>query len=98
MPGVISSLFALLVILLASDPQLSPSSISHTSLAYLFNIDMKSDWFTLLQNVRIDTFWTMYLVTVGLSRWTNIAPRRNYIIAIAPYKLIWRVWVLTIVL
>jgi hypothetical protein len=98
MPGVISSLLAVLLILLASEPQLSPSSISPTSLAYLFNIDMKSDWFTLLQNVRIDTLWTMYLVTVGLSRWTNIGPRRSYIIATAPYALIWGVWALTIVL
>ena len=98
MPSVINSLIALLVILLASEPQLSPTSLSPTSLAYLFNIDMVSDWFTLLQSVRIDTFWTMYLVSVGLSRWTNIAPRLTYIIAIAPYGLIWGIWTLTIAL
>lgn len=98
MPGVINSLIAVLVILLASDTQLSPITINPTSLAYLFNIDMASDWFTVLQSIRIDTFWTMYLVTVGLSRWTKIAARKTYIIAIAPYVIIWGVWALTIVL
>jgi hypothetical protein len=98
MPGVVNSLIALLVILLAGNTQLSPISMSPTSLAYLFNINMASDWYTLLQSVRIDTFWTMYLISVGLSRWTKIASHKTYLIAIGPYGLIWGIWILTIVL
>jgi hypothetical protein len=98
MPTVVNSIIALLVVTLASDTQLAPISLSPTSLAYVFNSDMSSDWFALLQSIRIDTVWTMYLITVGLSRWTNIAAQKTYVIAIAPYAVIWGVWALVVLL
>lgn len=92
MPSVIFNLVAVLIILIASDNQLSPVSLSPTSLAFIFGIDMQSSWFSLAQAVRIESFWVMYLLAVGLSQWTQLPAKRTYIIATAPFILIWGIW------
>ncbi|WP_026374493.1 YIP1 family protein [Aestuariibacter salexigens] len=94
MPVVIGALVSLAVILLSGDHQLQPASISPTSLAFWFGTDMGSDWFALSQSIRLEAFWSMYLMAVGVSQWTRFETQRAYIIAIAPYALIWTVWAL----
>ncbi len=92
MPSVIFNLLAVLVILAASDNQISPESLSPTSLAFIFGIGMESNWFTLTQAIRFESIWVMYLLAVGLSQWTKLPAKRTYIIATAPFILIWTIW------
>ncbi|MFT4941895.1 MAG: hypothetical protein ACI88A_004966 [Paraglaciecola sp.] len=98
MPTVLGSLISLLILLLASDNQLSPVNIAPTTFAFIFDVEMSSPWFSLMQSIRIDSFWVMYLTSVGVSRWTNLSTNMSYIIAIAPYAVIWTVWALITVL
>lgn len=92
MPAIISAVLGLLVILLADSNQLDPVSLSPTSLAYWAGLDIGSDWFALTQSIRIESFWSMYLIAVGVSQWTNFNGNKTYIIAIAPYAAIWGIW------
>ncbi len=95
-PVIVSSLIAALVVLLATDNQLSPISLSPTSMAFIFNIGMDSAWSSFAQSIRLESFWVMYLIAVGLSQWTQLPTKRTYIIAIAPYILIWASWALIV--
>lgn len=92
LPAIVSSLLAVVVVLLAQNQQLSPVSMAPTSLAFIFSVDMNSPWSALLQSIKLESIWVMYLISVGLSQWTNLSAKRNYTIAIAPYLLIWGVW------
>jgi uncharacterized membrane protein len=94
MPSIISSVLALLVIALADTHQLDPVSLSPTSLAYWAGIDMASDWFSFAQSLRIESLWSMYLIAVGISQWTNIKGSKTYLIAVGPYLIIWGIWAL----
>ena len=95
-PIIVSSIIAIAIVLIAQDNQLSPMSMAPTSLAFIFSVEMMSPWANLLQSIRLESFWVMYLTAVGLSHWTKFPAKRNYIIAVAPYLLIWSVWILII--
>lgn len=91
LPVAATSLLAALLIGLFGEPQMSPAIMNPTSLAFLLNISMNSDYFLFSQSVRLENFWMMYLTVVGLSRWTQLPMKKNYIIATAPYVFIWTV-------
>ena len=93
-PSVVTSLIATIVVLLAQDNQLSPVSMAPTSFAFIFSVEMSSSWSDLMQSIRLETIWVMYLIAVGLSQWTKLPIKKTYIIAIAPYALIWGIWAL----
>jgi len=97
LPTIVCSLISIVVVALAQDNQLSPVSLSPTSLAFIFAIDMNSQWASLTQSIRLESIWVMYLTAVGLSQWTNFSPKKNYTLAIAPYLAIWIIWMLFIV-
>lgn len=92
MPTVFSGLVALLVIAFASDHQLDPVNLSPTSLAFLFNVAIDSGWFGLLQSMRLESLWSIYLISVGLTQWTSIRGNKAYIVASAPYAVLWSIW------
>jgi hypothetical protein len=94
MPAIVTSLLALLVVLITQDTELSPVSLGPTSLAFIFAVPMDSDWFTLAQSIRLESVWVMYLIAVGLNQWTQLPAKKTYIIAIVPYLLIWLIWAL----
>ena len=98
LPMVVGSLISILIILMASDHQLPPTDLNPTSLAYWLGIEMGSDWFTLTQMVRLETFWSMYLIAVGISQWTRLPAQKAYIIAAAPYLTIWTIWTVILVI
>jgi len=97
-PVIVSSLLGILVVLVAQDTQLSPVSMAPTSLAFIFSVEMHSSWASLMQAIRLESVWVMYLTAVGLSQWTQLPVKKTYMIAIAPYVLIWASWALFIVL
>jgi hypothetical protein len=96
MPIVLTNLLSLLIVFFAQDTQLSPNSLSPSSLAFLFNQDMSSPWFTLMQAIRLESIWVMYLIAVGLHQWTKLPIKQTYAIAMAPYLLIWGMWALVL--
>jgi hypothetical protein len=97
-PVIVSSLMGMVIVLIAQDNQLSPLSIAPTSLAFIFSVEMNSSWASLMQSIRLESIWVMYLTAVGLSQWTQLPTKKTYTIAIAPYVLIWTVWVFIILL
>ncbi len=98
MPVIFSAFIAIVVIALASDHQLSPVSLSPTSLAFLLGLEMDSDWFGLAQTVRLESFWTIYLMTVGISQWTSFSSKKALITACIPNALLWSIWTLSILI
>ena len=91
-PVVISSLITVAIVFVAQDDQMSPVSMAPTSLAFIFSVDMGSSWSSLMQNIRLESVWVMYLIAVGLSQWTQLPTKKTYMIAIAPYVIIWAIW------
>lgn len=92
MPVVVSGLIAMAVILFSTDHHLEPVALAPTSLAFLLSIDMNSSWFNLAQTIRLESFWSMYLISVGIIQWTRLSANHAYGIAIGPYGVIWGVW------
>ncbi|MCW8093064.1 YIP1 family protein [Alteromonas sp. ASW11-130] len=98
MPVVVSSLFALGLILMADGHQITPTVLAPLSIAYLFNIDMSSPWFAFAQSIKLDAFWAIYLMAVGVSQWTRFSTKKSATIAAAPYAIIWAIWLVMIAL
>ncbi|MCW8107766.1 YIP1 family protein [Alteromonas ponticola] len=92
MPVVVSSLVALILILIAGDHQIPPTVLAPLSIAYVFSIDMGSPWFAFAQSLKVDAIWSIYLMSVGISQWTSFSTKKSTIIAVAPYAIIWAVW------
>lgn len=92
LPVVLTSFIALCVLLMFGHEQMYISEINPTSIAYLFGIGMESDWFGLAQSFRLETIWSLYLIAVGISQWTRLSSQKCYIIAAAPFVIIWAVW------
>jgi hypothetical protein len=97
MPIVLNSALAMLIIALADDHQIGPEALNPTSIGYLLNIAMDSPWYTLSQSIRLESFWTMYLISVGVAQWTNFSNKKAILVAVAPYVIIWLVWLLFII-
>ena len=89
MPAAVSSVFATVLILLFGSAEMMPSIMSPTSLAFLLGIGLDSPYFTLLQGIRFESFWMMYLTVVGLMHWTNTPYQKAIVIATTPYLILW---------
>lgn len=98
MPIVISALIAIVLLALSDGGQVNPSIVMPLSLAYWMGTEMTSDWFAFLQSIRLDSFWGIYLTTVGVSQWTNFSTKKSAVIAVAPWAIIWTIWVVVILL
>lgn len=98
MPVVIGGLIAIALIAFNGDPQTLPTIISPLSLAYWFNVSMGSEWFAFTQSVRLESIWSIYLITVGVAQWTKFSAQKSLIIAAGPFVVIWVVWLMIKVL
>lgn len=94
LPSILTSLLALVIILLSQGGQLSPVVMNPASLAFLFSVSEQSPWYNLSQAIRLENIWMIYLIAVGLSQWTQFSKNRCYLIAILPFALIWLIWAL----
>jgi hypothetical protein len=92
LPLVAVSLISCIVIWLSQSPNLSQVVLEPTSLAYIFSVDLRSPWFGLFESLKLEYIWIIYLTTVGLSQWTNLAKNKIFRIAIGPYVLVWGLW------
>ena len=97
LPMVIGFTASILVLLLNNDPQLPMGSINPLTLSYLLSIDMKSAWFGFTNAIKPDMFLTIYLIAVGVSRWTNFAVKRVYFIAFSPFVVFFAIWFVALI-
>lgn len=98
MPMVVSALIAVVLLLLSDGGQLTPSIIMPLSVGYWMGTEMSSDWFAFLQSIRLDSLWSIYLTAVGISQWTTFSAKKSAIIAVAPWAIIWTIWLVIILL
>ncbi|WP_340679326.1 YIP1 family protein [Paraglaciecola sp.] len=94
LPLVAVSLMSCLLTMFAQTGQISQLVLEPTSLAYIFSVDINSAWFGFLGSLKLEYIWIIYLTTVGLNQWTSLSMPKIYRIALAPYVLIWSLWLL----
>ena len=92
LPTLFNGFIAILLIVMASDHQLTPNSLYPLSIVYILNIGLDSDWIQWAQMINIPAIWGIYLTGVGITRWTSIQGTKAYLIAAAPYLVILTVW------
>lgn len=97
MPSLLNSLVAILLLAIASDHQILPSSLQPLSMAFILGTEMSSPWFNFMSAIRLDTFWSIYLLVVCVSQWTSFDSRKSATIAIAPFAVIYGLWLLFLV-
>ncbi|MDF2180257.1 YIP1 family protein [Aliiglaciecola sp. CAU 1673] len=97
LPAVVGNMLSLLILVLSGNDQFPPAQLSVTSLSYWLSVPMDSPWFTLAQVIRLESFWSIYLIAVAITKWTNIRSNTAWNIAIGPYVVIWGLWSIAIV-
>lgn len=96
LPLIIVSLLGCILISLSSSEQLSQLILEPTSLAYLFSAEIGTPLFGFLESLRLEYIWIIYLTIVGISQWTHFSKNKIYTIAIAPYAVIWGLWLIAL--
>jgi hypothetical protein len=66
-------------------------------MAFILGTEMSSPWFNFMSAIRLDTFWSIYLLVVCVSQWTSFDSRKSATIAIAPFAVIYGLWLLFLV-
>lgn len=93
MPTIISSLIAIALMLMSSSNELSPTSLSPLSLGFILGTSMGSEWFNFMTSIRLDTVWSIYLLTSCIAQWTQFDTRKSLIIASAPFVIVSSIWI-----
>lgn len=97
MPMVVGNIVSLALIVTVSDAQMTPNVLYPLSLAFVFNVGIGSEWLGLLQSTGLSTLWSIYLMAIGITKWTNISTQKAFLFAAAPFVVIWLIWVAIIV-
>ncbi|MBO1256043.1 YIP1 family protein [Alteromonas sp. 5E99-2] len=92
MPTIVSSLIAIALLLMSSSNEISPTSLSPLSLGFILGTNMGSDWYNFMTSIRLDTVWSIYLLTSCIAQWTQFNTRKSLIIASAPFVIISSIW------
>lgn len=79
-----------------SNQQILPELASPLALSQLLDITADSPWLSLAGAVGLQSFWTLALSTIGVSRWMKIDTGRAALIASLPPLLIYGIWALLI--
>ena len=96
LPLVAVSLISVLLTIFSQSAQISQLVLEPTSLAFIFSIDFDSPWLGLFGSLKLEYLWVIYLTTVGLNQWTGMSMTKIYRIALAPYVLVWGLWLLVL--
>lgn len=92
MPTLISSLAGCLYIATqAIGSEISQAAMAPLSLAFVGGVEMTSQWYTFLETIRIDTFWSMVLAVYCLKSWTDFSTTKAIIVAALPNAIIWTI-------
>lgn len=92
LPMLISSLLSLVLLFINGDSHISPSLLNPLSLGTLLGIEMSSPYSGISESFRLDMLWSIYLIAVGLSQWTQFNSQKAWIAASAPFVIIYSAW------
>jgi hypothetical protein len=94
LPGAVAFLVMGVSYLFASK-QASMLSLDVTSLnTLIFKLKPGDSWFNLANGLHLTTFWVWVLMVVGFAQWTRQGLGKAAVITLAPYALIYGIWVL----
>lgn len=96
MPYVVTLLLGVALLLFSGDHQTTPAILAPTSLSFILSVPMDSNWFAFTQAIRLELFWGIYLAMVGISQWTSFSRQKAATIAIAPYAIIYSIWLVAL--
>ncbi|GAC13518.1 Yip1 family protein [Aliiglaciecola lipolytica] len=98
LPSIIGFIAAIVVITFTGDNQMPLGHLNPLAMSYWLNIDDNSKWFGLANLIKPELFLSVYLIAVGLSRWTTFNSTKIYVVAIAPFALLIGLWCLLLLL
>jgi hypothetical protein len=80
---------------LFSSKQVMSTTLDVTSLnTLLFHVPMGGTWFALLSSLHLTTIWSLWLMVIGFSLWTKQTAGKSTVIVLAPYVVIYGLWIL----
>jgi hypothetical protein len=95
--GVFGVFASFMMIMMADSNQLSTQDLQVTSMnALFFHAAPGEPWFTWASTLNLINFWTIFLMSTGIARWTGASMLRSTIIAALPWALIFGIWAFTI--
>ncbi|WP_075594158.1 YIP1 family protein [Pseudoalteromonas sp. PAB 2.2] len=93
MPMVISSLGILILVLTASNNQLSPTLFNYASInQLLIGLEVGHPFCTMLESLNIFSIWGIVLAAIGLKCWTNFNFNKALLFAALPSIAIYGIW------
>ncbi|NOR18532.1 MAG: hypothetical protein GQ538_00410 [Xanthomonadales bacterium] len=95
--GVFGVLASFIMIMMAGSNQLSTQDLQVTSMnALFFHAAAGEPWFTWASTLNLVNFWTIFLMSTGIARWTGASMVKSTMIAAMPWVLIFGIWASTI--
>ena len=92
MPGVVSVLLSMLVIMFSMEGLVTFEDLSPTSFGFLSN--SSSPWFNLMNSLDLFSLWSIGLAALGLSNWLNLTFKQSSLIALTPTFIVYLIWAL----
>ena len=93
--GLLGFAASAVFLLTAKDSQISPIDIDVTSLnTLLFHVAYAHKGQALLSSLRLTTFWSWGLMTLGIAQWTGKSLGKSAIVVLLPYAVCYLVWAL----
>jgi hypothetical protein len=95
--SVFGTLAGFVAILMADSNQLSTQGLAVLSMnSLLVHANPVDPWFTWASSLTLINFWTLFLMSIGIARWTGVDVMKSTIIAVLPWAIIFGVWALMI--
>ncbi|HAT40514.1 MAG TPA: hypothetical protein DCS87_02160 [Rheinheimera sp.] len=95
LPMLINLLGLVVLVLLASSPDVPLTLANYASINQLFDLTQPGDAkFNLLENLNLFYVWQIILAAAGLERWLDLSKQKAYALAALPYVLIFGLWAL----
>jgi hypothetical protein len=98
-PGVLGLIATGVYMLTSSSRQLSPVDIDIVSLnTLLFHVPYAHTGQFIASSLRLTTIWSWVLMVIGMSAWTGKSMGKSAVVALAPYAVMYVVFILIAVL
>ena len=95
--SVFGTLAGFVAILMADSNQMSTQGLAVLSMnSLLVHTNPGDPWFTWASSLTLINFWTLFLMSIGIARWTGVDMTKSTVIAVLPWAVIFGVWALMI--
>lgn len=93
LPQLAYALGLILIVLLASTPDLPMGQMGYASLNNLvLDLPPGHRWYNFALNVNLFTLWSLVLAAIGIRTWTGAGWGRSLLVAAAPWLLVYGIW------